>query len=83
MTKQAATADGSARPVDPLSQTEIEISPEMIEAGTAAFDRAASYDGFSLHTREEIVRLILCAALAHQAPLPDRSELTVPLHSQK
>ncbi len=45
--------------------TKVEITPEMIEAGVAAYKFHASHDEMSFETPEGTVRAILTAALSH------------------
>ena len=52
--------------------SEIEITPEMIEAGTVAYLRRASHDEFSHYTPEEIVEAVLTSAL--QSAKKEKSE---------
>lgn len=59
------------------SQPEIEITPEMIEAGTVAYLRRASHDEFSHYTPEEIVEAVLTSALQGSTPPVRRPEGTV------
>lgn len=45
------------------SRPEIEITPEMIEAGKSAYLGKAAHDEFSHYSPEEVVEAILTSAL--------------------
>jgi predicted peroxiredoxin len=49
------------------SFSEIEITPEMIEAGVRAYVREAAHDDMSFSTRENVVESILLAALEFES----------------
>ena len=58
LTKHDGMGSDSSRQAD----TEIEVSPEMIEAGLAAYSRLAWHDSRSLGSPREVVEAILVEA---------------------